>query len=315
MLVNMAIIYGACVAGAIGLAIALPKRGSRLALLGSIIAGAALGAAFIALLPQQADAHASSTTAAADRPGILFYILAFIAAGGAIRMITHARPLYAALYFILVIIASAGLFLLLSAEFMAFALIIVYAGAILITYLFVIMLAQETPDESDWQKLADYDMQSHEPIAAVLAGFILLAALLGVAYQGIESGAPPFGAVANNHGHDDASQTILADPGRAELALMPAKVERALADADLLPADATVQGVDSIAGIATVILPTGEIQHIDIPDDLRASNVESIGLSMFNDFPVSLELAGVILFMAMLGAVVLARKPSVANSA
>ena len=59
--------------------------------------------------------------------------------GSAIRVITHPHPVYAALYFILTIIAMAGLILLLSAEFMAFAVIIVYAGAILVTYLFVIM--------------------------------------------------------------------------------------------------------------------------------------------------------------------------------
>ena len=75
--------------------------------------------------------------------GPYFWIFSTIAIGGAIRVITHTRPVYSALYFVLTVFASAGLFLLLRAEFMAAALVMIYAGAILVTYVFVIMLAAE----------------------------------------------------------------------------------------------------------------------------------------------------------------------------
>ena len=69
------------------------------------------------------------------------------------------------------IIASAGLFLILSAEFMAFALIIVYAGAILITYLFVIMLAKPegsaTYDRISW---ANFPQPLSLLVAAAMVG-------------------------------------------------------------------------------------------------------------------------------------------------
>ena len=92
---------------------------------------------------------------------------------GAVRLVTHPRPIFAAIYFVLVIVCSAGLFLVLRAEFMAFALIIVYAGAILITYLFVIMLAQEASAEGE----AEYDRIPREPVAALVVGFVLLASI------------------------------------------------------------------------------------------------------------------------------------------
>src|SRR5450432_786146 len=75
--------------------------------------------------------------------GPYFWIFSAIALFGAVRVITHSKPVYSALYFVLTVFASAGLFLLLWAEFMAAALILIYAGAILITYVFVIMLASE----------------------------------------------------------------------------------------------------------------------------------------------------------------------------
>ena len=83
-------------------------------------------------------------------------------------MITHHRPVFAALYFVLVVLSSAGLFLMLEAEFMAFALIIVYAGAILITYVFVIMLAQQAPVPGEEARQAEYDVIPREPAAAVV---------------------------------------------------------------------------------------------------------------------------------------------------
>src|SRR5688500_7524070 len=74
-------------------------------------------------------------------PGIYFWIFSAIALFAALRVITHPRPVYAALYFVLTVFATAGLFILMWAEFMAAALVLIYAGAILVTYVFVIMLA------------------------------------------------------------------------------------------------------------------------------------------------------------------------------
>jgi len=108
---------------------------------------------------------------AGDRSGY-FYTFSAISLVSAARVITHTNPVYSALYFVLVVVAVAALLILSMAEFLAVSLIIVYAGAILVTYLFVIMLAQQSGPQT-------YDRSSREPFVAVLAGFVLMAAVAG----------------------------------------------------------------------------------------------------------------------------------------
>ena len=71
---------------------------------------------------------------------LLFWPLAVIALGASISMITQRNPVYSALFLILTLLCLAGLFLLLRAHFLAVIQIIVYAGAIMVLFLFVIML-------------------------------------------------------------------------------------------------------------------------------------------------------------------------------
>jgi NADH-quinone oxidoreductase subunit J len=75
-----------------------------------------------------------------DLGTIAFYGLSLLALVGAIGMITTRNPIYALLFLVLNFFAIGGLFLSLHAEFLAVIQIIVYAGAILVLFLFVIML-------------------------------------------------------------------------------------------------------------------------------------------------------------------------------
>ncbi|MFQ5462024.1 MAG: NADH-quinone oxidoreductase subunit J [Phycisphaerae bacterium] len=111
-------------------------------------------------------------TSLADGITGYFYLFAAVALMAATRVITHPVPVYSALYFVLVVVAVSALLVLQGAEFTAIALIIVYAGAILVTYLFVIMLAQH-------EGAPIYDRRAREPFAAVLGGFVLMAAVAG----------------------------------------------------------------------------------------------------------------------------------------
>jgi NADH-quinone oxidoreductase subunit J len=70
----------------------------------------------------------------------LFYFLAIISVGSALMMVTRRNPVIAALYLILNFFALGGLYLTLRAQFIAFIQILVYAGAIMVLFLFVIML-------------------------------------------------------------------------------------------------------------------------------------------------------------------------------
>jgi NADH-quinone oxidoreductase subunit J len=102
-------------------------------------------------------------------------VLFWIFGGGSvlcgIAMISSRNPVYGALWFALVTLCTCGLFLLQSAPFLAAATIIVYAGAIIVTFLFVIMLAQQAG-------AATYDRRAYHPLVASIASFVLLGALL-----------------------------------------------------------------------------------------------------------------------------------------
>jgi NADH-quinone oxidoreductase subunit J len=76
----------------------------------------------------------------------LFFIFAVIAIASAVMMIVHRNPIYCALFLIIALFALAGLFVLLNAPFIAAVHIIVYAGAIMVLFLFIIMLLNLTTD-------------------------------------------------------------------------------------------------------------------------------------------------------------------------
>jgi len=71
---------------------------------------------------------------------ILFFILAAVAVGGAINLILLSHPIHSALALIVVMVALAAIYLLLGAELLAMVQIIVYAGAIMVLFVFIIML-------------------------------------------------------------------------------------------------------------------------------------------------------------------------------
>src|SRR5262249_41418367 len=112
---------------------------------------------------------------------VYFWLFSAVALVGAVRGGAHPKPGYSALYFVLTVFASAGLFVLLWAEFMAAALVLIYAGAILITYVFVIMLAAQarSPGEATATgHVGEYDLVSREPVLASASGFTLMGVLL-----------------------------------------------------------------------------------------------------------------------------------------
>lgn len=113
------------------------------------------------LLPSTGDLVRSS----------LFFLFGTTAVLSAALMITDRNPVYSALWFALTTLAVCGLFLLNSAPFLSAATIIVYAGAIIVTFLFVIMLAQQT-------SAGNYDDNPTWPSVASIGGFLLLGTLL-----------------------------------------------------------------------------------------------------------------------------------------
>jgi len=187
-LIGPTIILVLCILGGFGTFLLLPGPRQSTKFGGVILTLAALVMALIVF-------RGSAGLASSDT-GPYFWIFAAIALVGAVRVITHPRPVYSALYFVLTVFATAGLFILMYAEFMAAALVLIYAGAILITYVFVIMLAasaQSPNDRSPLAGLAECDLVSREPFTAACVGFALMGVLLFVIFDKAEQlpSAPP----------------------------------------------------------------------------------------------------------------------------
>ena len=71
---------------------------------------------------------------------VVFYAFAAILVFAALRVITTRNPVHAALWLVLSFFSAAGVWLLLQAEFLAIALVLVYVGAVMVLFLFVVMM-------------------------------------------------------------------------------------------------------------------------------------------------------------------------------
>ncbi|MCY2985133.1 MAG: NADH-quinone oxidoreductase subunit J [Planctomycetota bacterium] len=101
-----------------------------------------------------------------------YVLMAFcaVATGGGIGFLTAREPVYAALGFATAVLSVCGVLFMQSALFIAAATMIVYAGATIIIFLFVLMFAQQT-------ELRTYDVQLNNPLVAAAIGAILLATI------------------------------------------------------------------------------------------------------------------------------------------
>jgi NADH-quinone oxidoreductase subunit J len=98
----------------------------------------------------------------------LFYVFSAILLFAAFRVITARSPVYAALYLVLAFFNAACVWMLLHAEFLAIALVLVYVGAVMVLFLFVVMMLDANADvirEGFWK---------HFPVAALVGVIIAL---------------------------------------------------------------------------------------------------------------------------------------------
>ena len=163
--------------------------------------------------------------------GIAFYLLATVAVVSGLMVVTAKNPVHSVLFLILAFFSSAGLFVLLGAEFLAMLLVVVYVGAVAVLFLFVVMML-----DVDFVGLRE-GFARYLPLAVIIAGILLLEMIL------ITSAVITGGAAA----------------------------------------DATAPAVAT----------------------LQASNIETIGRVLYTDYVYFFQAAGIVLLIAMIGAIVL----------
>jgi NADH-quinone oxidoreductase subunit J len=99
---------------------------------------------------------------------LLFYGFSLVLLAAAFGVITVRNPVHAALFLVLAFFTAAGIWLLLRAEFLAITLVVVYVGAVMVLFLFVVMMLDinlERVREGFWRNL---------PVALVVGGVMVL---------------------------------------------------------------------------------------------------------------------------------------------
>lgn len=159
-----------------------------------------------------------------------FYLFAISAVTGGLFTVISRQPVHSVLWLILSFLSSAGLFVLLGAEFVAMLLIIVYVGAVMVLFLFVVMML-----DVDFAELKA-EMAKFLPLALLIGLIILMQMVMA------------YGAWETAHGASE----LLANPITAE-------------------------------------------HH----------NTEALGLILYDEYFLLFQLSGLILLVAMIGAIVL----------
>jgi NADH-quinone oxidoreductase subunit J len=164
-----------------------------------------------------------------------FYLFAAIAVFGGVMVISSKNPVHSVLYLILTFFTSAGLFVLMGAEFLAMILVIVYVGAVAVLFLFVVMML-----DVDFVRMKEGFLQ-YLPIGGTI-GLVLLAELVMV----------------------------------------------------LLTRTANIS--------------TKALSHVAQPTPEGVTNTEALGLILYTDYIYIFQSAGLILLVAMIGAIVLTHR-------
>ena len=126
-----------------------------------------------------------------DIQSAFFYVFAAVLLFAAFRVITARNPVHAALYLVLAFFQASGIWMLLKAEFLSITLVLVYVGAVMVLFLFVVMMLDinlDTLRQGFWK---------HFTLAATLGAVVALelAAVLMGGFRVAE--APPVGELPN----------------------------------------------------------------------------------------------------------------------
>lgn len=261
----------------------------------------------------------------------LFCSFSGLALLGGVLLVTNSNPARGAVSFTLVVLSTCGLFLLQGAPFLMAGTIIIYAGAIIVTFLFVIMLSQQHGP-------SDADARSREPLLACLAGGLLLAMLIGGVRQhydpsGVDEVAAQIQqalAVAevqrpNVNQIDEAINRMSGGTPfkarieveaeamslRVEKATMPAEARLELEKfRDFLAAARPHSGDLLPREEVTVSTLAGATPGWDVRARLPAANVASMGRTLYSEFLLAVELGGTLLLVATIGAIAITHRTS-----
>ena len=245
----------ASVVAAVGLWWLLPGSGRAQRVLGGLLAAIGCGL-FASQVPVLGDWLAEGLLAAIGAATVV----------AAVATISCRSPVYCAIWFGMTLTGTAGLFLLAGAAFLAVATLVVYAGAILVTFLFVLMLSQPEGHTT-------YDRRSWEAAVSAFTG----AVLVGI-----------FTATISAAATDAAQPSSLAGKGQGASARDVRERERG-----------------SMPRSRTTSPQPGALPKAQGKQDAAPYDVAQLGAELFTRYLVAVEAAGTLLFAALVGAAVI----------
>ena len=215
-----------------------------------------------------------------DVQSALFYAFSAVMLFASFRVITARNPVHAALYLVLAFFQASGIWMLLKAEFLSIALVLVYVGAVMVLFLFVVMMLDINIDsirQGFWK---------HFPLAATIGAVIALE-LAGVLLGGFRISEPRAQV---------ASQVVSPT---AVTAVAPVDVASNAASVAVDAASAAVTTATSV-----------DVGHVVVA---QASNTKALGILLYTEYLYPVQVAALILLVALIAAIALtlrARKDS-----
>jgi len=197
---------------------------------------------------------------------VVFLIAGALAIIGALGLVLSRNPVHAALSLVMSLFAIAVLFLNQDAQFLAAVQVIVYAGAIVVLFLFVIMLLGVDQSED----LSIEPIAGQRPVALLIGVAVLALSVIFVA--------------------------VSVDGGATGVASVVAEKRDSITNST---ESATAQLIDDVAGAP------------DAQTDGREQNpnIDQLGRALFTDYVFAFEITALLLTIAVVGAVMLARRP------
>lgn len=191
---------------ALGLWLQLPRGNRRGRWLGMVLAAGGVGV-LAAPVARWLPGGEGGTGVGGEA---VFFAIAIVTLVSAVGAVTMRSPVYCALWFAVTLVGVAALFLYQGAQFLGVATIVVYAGAILVTFLFVLMLAQ--PEGHTY-----YDRVGWEPLLSACTGAVLVGLLTASIVPLRDHDDEPAGWLTQAAPADEQATNILAAEHMAHL--------------------------------------------------------------------------------------------------
>lgn len=187
----------------------------------------------------------------------LFYVFAAVLLFAAFRVITSRNPVHAVLYLVLAFFQAAAVWLLLKAEFLAITLVLVYVGAVMVLFLFVVMMLDVNLDslrKGFWK---------HFPLAGTVGAIIALE--MSYVLMGGFREPPKLSSAAGQIGDQVSNTKELGKLLYSEY-LYPLEVA------------AVILLVAIIAAIALTLRKRKDSKHIDASEQVRVKRIDRVSL-------------------------------------